>query len=664
MKTLIHPVRARLAAAVFSRIGALLGLWLALALPAPAQEPEEDGDLLSAALSAVRSGDWVAADHYARAITDPVGRVIVTWERLRRGEGGWAEYLEFLRHHGDWPGLARLRREGEEKIPRGEAPATVRAYFAESPPQTGTGALRLAEAFAAEGRTAEARDTAIEAWVSLPLTEGEEVALLESFGAALAQNHLRRLDFLLWEGHLREAERMLDRVPPAHQALARARIALQRASPGVDALIAAVPEDLADDPGLAYDRFNWRIKKNRWDDAQELLVTRSAEAEHLGRPEKWASARRSLARRAMRAGESELAYWLASQHGLTEGADFADLEWLAGYIALTKLDAPEQAAIHFRTFRDAVATPISLGRAGYWLGRAEEARGDLDAAVDAYRLGAEHQTSFYGQLAAERIAAPPDPALAGVEPAEPWQESALSRHPVVRAALLFHHAGEAGFMRWFLSHLAETATPEEAAMLADMALDLDRPHVALAVAKELASRGVILPRAYFPVTDLATYSADVDPEVALAIARRESEMNPEAVSPVGARGLMQIMPATARKVAEEIGVEYSKNRLTTDWRYNAKLGTAYLGGLLEFYEGSYVLAFAAYNAGPSRVERWIEQFGDPRDSLVDQVDWIEHIPFRETRNYVMRVMESLHVYRARLRGTPEPVRLSADLRRG
>ncbi|WGI22348.1 lytic transglycosylase domain-containing protein [Amylibacter sp. IMCC11727] len=633
-------------------------------LPLGATAQEEDGDLLATAFSAVASEDWVTADHYASQMSDPVGSTLVTWQRLRRGEGHWEEYTEFLRDNPDWPGLKRLRRRGEAAIPPNHNAAEVRAYFRDQLPQTGTGSLRLAEAFAAQGRTADARAEAIRAWTTLTLQQHEMTGLLNKFAGSLSRYHQRRMDFLLWGGHTREAGRMLPLITPDQQKLAQARIALQRASKGVDAVIAEVPKALQSDGGLAYDRFQWRVKKGRWDDAQKLLVEQSTNTATLGIPEKWGPRRRGFARRAMRMGDTELAYWLASQHGLKSGADYADLEWLAGFISLTKLDAPEQAVIHFRNHRDAVKTPVSLGRAGYWIGRAEERRSDFDAAVDAFNLSAKYQTSFYGQLSAERLGAEPDERLTGKITVPDWREGRLANSSVVRAGILLHHAQEQNLMRWFFSHVAETTNEVETAQLAELALEYDRPFVALGVAKEAAKRGFVIPKSYFPVTELARYSVDVDPEVAMAIARRESELNPEAVSPVGARGLMQVMPATARQVAGDIGVEYSKNRLTSDWRYNAKLGTAYLGGLLEIYEGSYVLAFAAYNAGPNRVDQWIETYGDPRDSLIDQVDWIEHIPYRETRNYVMRVIESLHVYRMRLSGEVEPIRLTRDLTRG
>ncbi|MFK5997805.1 MAG: lytic transglycosylase domain-containing protein [Rhodobacterales bacterium] len=629
-----------------------------------ANSEEENGALLSMTYDAIENGDWVTADHYASQIGDPVGGDLVTWERLRAGEGDWSEYRSFLKHHGDWPGLKRLRREGESIIPKGADPAHVRAYFATRLPQTGAGSLRLAEAYATVGRDGQARAEAIRAWTKISLKEQDEIVLYAKYKGVLKQYNLRRLDNLLWRGLTREAERMLDRVSSGPVKLARARIGLQRASKNIDAIISAVPKNLQSDPGLAYDRFQWRVKKGRWDDAQELLAMQTGSIKKLGRPEAWASRRRGFARRAMRAGNTDLAYWLASQHGLTEGRNYADLEWLSGYISLTGMNAPKQALGHFVNFRGAVNSPISLGRAGYWLGRTYEALGNKKKAVAAYGEGAKYQTSFYGQLAAEKLGTTPDQSLNGKQKIPDWRRAKFIDSPVIQAGLLFHYADDQAHMRWFFTHVAKNLDKTGLSQLADLALELERPNVALAVAKEAAKRGIILPKSYFPVTGLATYSVDVAPEIAMAIARRESELNETAISPAGARGLMQIMPATARKVSKDIGVAYSKARLTSDWRYNAQLGTAYLGGLLKLFNGSYILTFAAYNAGPARAEAWIEEFGDPRDSLVDQVNWIEHIPYRETRNYVMRVMESLHVYRARLKGKTPPLQLTMDLTRG
>jgi soluble lytic murein transglycosylase len=629
-----------------------------------ANTEEENGDLLSASFTAADNEDWVSADHYAAQISDPVGVNLVIWERLRQGEGDWQEYLEFLESNADWPGLKRLRRRGEASIPPDADPTVVRAYFEKQLPQTGAGSLRLAQAYAAQGRNAEARTEAIRAWTEMSLSKSGEKALYKKYNGALSTHNRKRLDNLLWLGLTREAERMLDRVPSGYVKLAKARIGLQRANKNVDALINAVPDDLQSDPGLSYDRFIWRVKKGRWDDAQEFLAHQTGSAKKLGRPEAWSNRRRGFARRAMRAGDADLAYWLASQHDLTEGSDLADLEWLSGYISLVKLNAPEQALSHFKNFKKVVKSPISLGRAGYWLGRTYEKLGQYENASESYGFGAIYQTSFYGQLAAEKLGSGSDTSLSGVENIPNWRQADFLNSAPVRAGLLFHYADDHARLRWFFAHVAESLDKTGLSQLSELSLELDRPNVALTIAKEAAKRGIVIPKSYFPVTELATYSVDVPPEIAMAIARRESELNAGAISPAGARGLMQIMPATARQVAKDLGVSYSKQRLTSDWRYNAQLGTAYLGGLLELFDGSYILAFAGYNAGPHRAQKWIEEYGDPRDSLIDQVDWIEHIPFRETRNYVMRVMESLHVYRARLKGKTPPLQLTQDLTRG
>ncbi len=625
---------------------------------------EENGDLLSSALAAMAQKDWVTAGHLAAQISDPVASDLVVWERLRQSEGSWDEYEKFLAGHADWPGLARLRRAGEEVIPRDHDPASVRRFFEGNPPQTGTGSLRLAEALQSQGRTADARAEVIRAWRDMSLQPHEEAELLDRFGGVLSRYHQDRLDNLLWDGQTRAAERILGLVTDPQARLAKARIGLQRAVKGVDGLINSVPKSFSDDPGLAFDRFMWRVKKERWDEAEALLLERSGTVESLGRPESWSNRRRGFARRAMRAGDANLAYLLASQHGLTSGENYADLEWLSGYIALTYLKSPEQALTHFTRFQNAVDSPISLGRAGYWVGRAYEALGQGKEAIQAYKLGAGFQTSFYGQLAAERIDVSSDASLTGKADFPNWRKAGFVSSGPIRAALLLNHAQEQQMMRWFFTHVAETLDQTGLLQLSQLALELDRPHVALGVAKEAAKRGIVLPESYFPVTDLATYSVDVDPEVAMSIARRESELNEAAVSPAGAQGLMQIMPGTARDVSRDLGIEYSKARLTSDWRYNARLGTAYLGSLLKLYDGSYLLAFAAYNAGPNRVAEWIEEYGDPRDSVIDKVNWVEHIPYRETRDYVMRVMESLHVYRARLSGRAQPLRITQDMSRG
>ena len=612
-------------------------------------------------MAEVRKGNWDAAFAVADA-AGPVARDIVEWHRLRAGGGRFDQVLAFLERRPDWPGLDYLRRRSEGSVPYRARPDEVLAFFADNPPQTGAGLIVLAAAHETLGQAEVAKPLLIRAWTQMNLSVGDERYLLERYSDLLKPHNVARMDMLLWEGRDTAAERLMPRVPEGWRKLAAARLALQGEKPGVDDLIAAVPASLSSDAGLAYERFMWRVRKGRRDEAAELILTRAGTVEALGRPEEWSNWRRIFAREAMRDGKGARAYQLASTHGLSGGSAYADLEWLSGYLALRYLDDPALALKHFRKFRAAVETPISLGRAGYWEGRAHEALGDTEQAALAYAFGAEYQTSYYGLLAAERAGLPMDPALAGRETYPSWQEASFADSSVFEAAKLLHEAGEPHLAERFLTHLTESLGPQEQGALADFALSIGEPHYALMIAKRAATMGITLPRAYYPIMDFGIGDLPVPPELALAIARRESEFDPSVRSGAGAVGLMQVMPGTAREVAGILGVSYNASRLQDDPAYNARLGTTYLAELIDVFGTNMALVAAGYNAGPSRPIRWMELYGDPRDPNVDPVDWVEHIPFRETRNYVMRVMESLPVYNARLTGVTGPVTLTDALK--
>ena len=641
-------------------------VWALLSVQAAtAQSRSAEGELLAAGMAAVEQEDWETLSALRARVSDPVMGDLLDWARLRKGEGSFDEYRGFLARNPDWPGLNLLRIKGEAAIPEGADAKAVIAYFDHNPPQTGEGVLRLAEALTATGKREAARKQVIRAWRNFSMSKEVRVELMARYGKVLKPHHAARLDMLLWRGLGEQAEALYDLLPAGTVALAKARIGLRRKAKGVDGLINAVPRNLARDPGLAYERFLWRAAKGRYEAARDLMIARSVSAKSLGKPEKWAKRRRAYAREEMRKENNRRAYKLAANHFLTEGPDYADLEWLAGYIALRKLKNPKQALVHFNRFRAAVGTPISYGRAGYWQGRALDALGERKRAREAYAFAAQYQTSFYGQLAAQKIGAAPDPALAGNQTVPDWRGASFARSPVLRAGLLLlRYTDERDMAENFFRKLAEGQGAEGIQQLAELALEIGRPNFAVRLSKMAARKGHVLPKTYFPLTELAQRSGRVKPEVAMSIARRESELDQFIISPAGARGLMQLMPGTAKKMAKEIGISYSRDRLTSDWRYNARLGTAYLASMLDEFGGSFILAFAAYNAGPNRAKRWIEELGDPRSDRVDQIDWIEHIPFRETRNYVMRAMESLHVYRARIKGRTPKLRLVRDLRKG
>jgi len=645
-----HMLRSILAAAALAA-APLLGV------PGPAAATPE-AESYVAAREHMRRDDWQSAREAARG----VARDLVEWARLRAGQGDFADYLTFLQRNGDWPGLDYLRRRGEARIPRAADPAQVLAFFAGNAPETGNGNLRLIEAYDAIGQKGEAEAQAVLAWRTLPLDAEAEAQIFTRYAPLLEPHHEARLDAMLWEHEWEAAERMLPRVGEGWAKLAAARRALARDEAGVDARIEAVPATLATHAGLAYERFAWRARRDRDEDAIALMEARSASAAELGRPAAWAGRRARLARLLMRAGEGERAYGLAAAHHLTEGSDYADLEWLAGYLALTYLQDPVLALDHFNRFRLAVETPISLGRAGYWEGRALEAMGAGEDARAAYAFGAQHQTSFYGLLAAEKAGVAMDPALAATPDRPDWTQAPFAQSTVLQAALILREADEAPRAAWFLRHLAEGLSEGELGQLGQMVLELDDPYLAVRLGKLAADRGIVLPELYYPLHPLARGDLPVAPELALSIARRESEFYVAARSGAGARGLMQLMPRTAEAMAGKLGLAFDAGALTADGTYNAKLGSAYLAQLIEEFGEAPALVAAGYNAGPSRPRRWIEEFGDPRSAGVDPVDWVEHIPFEETRNYIMRVTESLPVYRARLAGQPVPITLTAELK--
>jgi soluble lytic murein transglycosylase len=630
-------------------------------------EAQEAADALHRAMTLADGRDWQGASRAAQ----PAGQIasdLVEWQRLRAGgpEARLGDYESFLARRPNWPGLDLLFEKGEEAVARSTNPDRVIAYFATRKPRSATGSIALIAALKAAGRPQEAEAEAFRAWAGLRLSPEDEQALTGLEGQALIVAHEVRLDNLLWSGRLAEARRMLARVSPDWRALAEARIALQSGADGVNAKIAAVPKSLADDPGLAYDRFVWRMKRDRYEDAAELILTRSDSARHLGRPEAWAERRLLLARWLMRNGQPQQAYRVASRHGLSRGAAYADLEFLSGFIALRRLGDSSTALTHFDRLQKGVSTGISLSRALYWQARSYEARGDAEAALTAYRGAAKYQTAYYGLLAAEKLGLNLDPALLSQSRGPDWRQANFLKSSVYRAAQLLLAADERPLAKRFLLHLAESVDPAEFGQMAEMALATDQPHVALLLAKRAAERGQILPRAYYPLPALVPDNLAVSRALALAISRRESEFDPEVISSAGARGLMQVMPGTARLMAPKAGLPYDAARLTSDPAYNVAMGARYLRELVDEFGPSIALVAAGYNAGPGRSRQWIEQFGDPRRADVDVVDWVESIPFSETRTYVMRVAESVVIYRAKLKGASAgasaPVRISAELK--
>ena len=640
-----------------------LTVTLVLPLPASAQEirPRERPDTFALAMNRMRSGQWDAAAELATR-AGPVAADIIEWSRLRAGRGTFAEARAFLDRRNDWPGEAFLRRKAEPVVIK-EKDNDILPFFTEMPPQTPRGVLANAAALTRAGEAGEAQANIVVAWRTMPMNPTSQAMFLADHAELLKPHHTARLDAMLWQREHDEARQMFDLVSAADKALAQTRIALQRRAENVNALINALPASKQNDAGLAHARFEWRIRKGLVNDAKTMLLERSTSVEALGQPDRWSNRRRALARGEMRSGNPKRAYLMASQHFLEDGSDYADLEWLSGYIALRFLNEPAAAYEHFLNHDRAVASPISQGRAGYWQGRALEAMNDPEAASVAYRMGAQYQTSFYGLLAAEKVDVPFPDALKGAAPAQDWRTSAVAQDPLFQAGLLLAQAGERTTAERFWVHLTEQLTEGDIALLGQAAIDIGEPHLAVMIGKRAARRGLQIAAPYYALHPLARRDLGMAPEMSLAIARRESEFDPVVQSSVGARGLMQLMPATAREVASDLGLraQHTTDRLTADPEYNAVLGSRYLSTVARQFDGNVVMMSAAYNAGPSRPERWMKTYGDPRKGEIDIVDFVEMVPFRETQNYIMRVTESLPIYRARLNKDALPIPFSKEL---
>ncbi len=663
-------------------------IWVAVApgahaagVPMPALRPEAvsprilssgDVDTLRTIMQKARNTGWRSALPLLSRVEDPVAAKVVRWLYLQQAGSGasFSDIDIFIRENPDWPRQGLLRELAEKAMDDDLPPHRVIGWFTERKPITGEGMLRLGEAHLASGRATVGTAWIQKAWSATDLSLRAERRILTRHKARLSRrDHDERLDQLVWAGQTRAARRMLPLASPNVAALARARIKLRTDAGGVDAAIAAIPKGLEKDGGLIYERIRWRRRRNRDEETWPLFLEAPKDAGGLGHPVRWWYERRLQSREALQAGKPDLAYGILRHHGLTRGHAFADTEWKAGWIALRYLNRPEDAAFHFARLATKVSRPISRGRAAYWQGRAAEALGDEAAAQGFYREGSAYLQTFYGQLAGQRAGGTANrmsldrPVAVDEEDVAAFESAELTRAVLIASDFTSDY-----IVRLMLLHLVDVDSSAAGhALAARLAHRIDMPNMAVRIGKLASYEGHPSSDYSYPVFDLPEYQGKgQEPEPALthAIIRQESEFNPRAISRAKARGLMQILPSTARLTARRHGLSYQVAWLTEKPEYNTQIGRAFLSDLLERYEGSYIMTAAAYNAGPSRVDRWIREFGDPREPGTDPVDWVENIPFRETRNYVQRVMEANQVYRARLINAPYRVTLAFDLKRG
>jgi soluble lytic murein transglycosylase len=598
---------------------------------------EPDRQAYKLAFASIRNSDWSRAYGYAQQARDPLlGKTIRFLDLIRANSGSqFGEIAAFVMSNPDWPSLPMLRQRAEEVIgTAGDSDAA--RWFEQYPPTTAVGRMREADFRLAHGQTERGVTEIRLVWIGTDFNAFEEKAFLQRYRIYLRPaDHVQRLDRMLWDQHAEGAHRMMPLVDAGHRAAADARLALARVASNAERLVQRVPGNLQKEPGLLFERMRWRHRKDMFDAAIDILDHAPAD---LGRPQSWWSEREALARHALANGNVSQAYRLAARHGMNSGREYADAEFLAGWIALRFLREPQRAYEHFVHLYGEVTRPVSLARGGYWAGRAAQEQGFRELAAAWYATGAQYLTTYYGQLCAAQIGADGKAAILE-EPRPTAQESAaFEQRELVRIARGLGEAEASDFAKPFVLKLSDLAkSPAEHMLTAMLAQQISRPDLAVAVARRASYVGVTLLAEGYPLVDMPSGGS--------------------------ARGMMQLMPATAKTVAKSLQIPFSQQHLLTDASYNLTLGRAFLEQMIDRYGGSYVLAVASYNAGPARVSQWVHDLGDPRGKETDVIDWVESIPFSETRTYVQRVLENLQVYRLRLGDRARAFSLALDLKR-
>ncbi|MCY4589015.1 MAG: lytic transglycosylase domain-containing protein [Alphaproteobacteria bacterium] len=635
----------------------------AAAVPIPVLRPS--GTLGPRSLAVYRrafaladKGRWRAVLRQHRAPVRPELERVLHGLRLADPASGtsFAEIVAFLDTAPFWPDRATLEIRAEDTISSRIPLARRLAWFAANPPRTAKGHLALAGALKQAERIGDWTRTVRGIWKRVPLNRTDTRRFLRAHGHALTQDmHWPRLDRMLWLGAISAARATMPLVDPDLRRLAEARLRLRQNKPNVDAAIRRVPRRLSGDPGLAYERLRWRGRKDRHDRVIDLLASAPKSPTY---PSLWWKERRLQLRDALNGNRHSDAIMLAAGHRQSEGAALADAEWHAGWVALRFADRPREALDRFANMFRVVKTPISRGRAAYWAGRAIEASGGTGAR-EWYRRAAAYATTFYGQRAAERLSTGLELPASTPLPSRPrFARAELGQIAAIATAL--QQIGEDERAGRFLELLVRHHTSdEEAAATAALARDLRRPDIGVKLARRTARRHLHFLETGYPVLALPA-SPPVEPALVHAIIRQESSFDTGARSSAGALGLMQLLPATAREMARHMGRRFSVRHLTSKPQVNIRLGAQYVRRLLDIHHGNFILALAAYNAGPGRVRSWLRTLGRPGPSTAERIDWIERIPYPETRNYVQRVLEALEVYRRLLGSEAEVWTLQAS----
>jgi soluble lytic murein transglycosylase len=626
-----------------------------------------DLNTVKQAIELVRRNRQGEATNLESTIADPLARKLVEWVILRSDEADldFARYAAFINANPSWPSIVTLRRRAEAAAWQQQPePRSVIAFFNGDGPRTGKGRLALARALLAVGDRAGAQAAVREAWRNDAFSADVEAQAREMFaGLITPADDKTRMDDRLYAEDDDAGKRAASHLGSLELAIANARAAVINKSSSARTLLEAVPPAARHDPGYMFSRIQWLRRGDKISEATQWILAAPHDPERVGDPDQWWVERRLIARKLLDLGNYKAAYEVAAAAAAPTNENYrAEQHFTAGWIALRFLRDPGRALSHFARIGEGVSNPITLARASYWQGRAAEALGRGAEARAHYEAAARYPTAYYGQLARARL------GIDGVALRPPPEPAADHRRlEAVRVFEVLYAIDARDLVATMAADLADKVTDGSAlATLAELTTRHNDARATLLIGKMALSRGFPLEHYAFPVFGIPNYhpiGPQVEPCVVYAITRQESAFNPRVVSSANAIGLMQVTPEAGRDIARQYNVAFDQRRLLDDPAYNAQIGSAELGRDINDFGGSYVLAFAAYNAGPRRAKEWMAQYGDPRSPKVDPIDWIERIPFSETRNYVQRVMENMQVYRARLGNDPRLL-IEADLRRG
>ena len=606
----------------------------------------------------IKEKKWNTAFRITKKIKDKDFKNLVLWIYLKEksNKATFTDYINFIDKNPDYPRINRLKYLAEHKINlKTNSPNTVIGWFESSPPLSGFGKIKLGESYFLKGSLDKASKLIKEGWIDASLSSNDLRYLNKKYKKFLnTSDHIKRADYMAWEYKYWDLKRILRYLPKDHRALYNARQILMSNSYGVDNAIAQVPARLKSDIGLKYDRLKWRRRRGRLESSLEIIDQAPNNYDKLVRADLWWKERHIVSRSLIYKKKYQKAYEVSKNHSLIEGAEFAEAEWMSGWIALSFLNDPNTALKHFITFYENVGYPISLARGAYWTGITYEKLGKKKMSENFFKEGSKYLTTYYGQLCYKKINPTGEFQLNDQSKYSMNYEKEFNNNPLVKHVILLKELNKTKYSKDIIKHLADVNIDKGSEVLAaKLATEIGRYDYAIQISKKASYEKRFYNKFNYPIiTTPRVINGKGMPsqEIILAITRQESEFDPKANSYAGAKGMMQLMTYTAKLVAKQMKVPYRKSKLTSDPEYNIRLGTYYFNSLLNEYKEVYPFAIAAYNAGPKRVKYWRKINGDPTKGNIDFVNWIELIKFKETRNYVQRVLENANVYKYMLSG--------------